>query len=681
MDLRAVPLPQTIGKFRIEALLGRGGMGEVYKAFDPTLQRLVALKVVRPGSESADSLERLRREAQACARLEHNNIVVVHETGEHQGVVYIAMQYLAGASLDVLLARQALTFEQKVGVIVQVLNALQHAHEVGVIHRDIKPSNVHILPDGTVKLLDFGLARVQRAETLTLGGTVMGTVHYASPEQLRGERVDHRTDIYSTGALAYEMLSGRRPFDGDSVVTIVTKVLTQTPAPLDTVWTRRFPGMQDIVQRAMSKAPEDRQQSAREMCEALTTFLAAHRDDITRSQIEFSESSQRTVVMARDLAAAGRVGEAETLLVDTLREDPDATEVRTALDESVAKRMPPPATVPGTGPRATTPTVDSPQSFAKDEAAYATSRTWAMPAAIIAAVVLSGALLLLPWARTQEPSQTAALPTGQDTTPTQPQGDTATPSSPSSTTPVRPPVTSPANNNPEPPRPVDTNANAVKKNSDPVAPPATKPEPPNPRVIAAPAAAPTAKEMFTAADPGTANTGLRYRLIQELAPGEQRDVDPDTMFRTGDRLKLAFESNVDGYFYVVAHGTSGRWNVLFPAPDINGGSNRVARQREYLIPDDGWFEMQPPAGTEEVFVIVSKEPLAELPGFKSPVRKPEMVQAAVVQDLQIRSRDLVYVKDKDKSTTAGRLTQSSYVVNRDELGKFVTAMISLRHGQ
>ena len=659
-------------------------MGEVYKAFDPTLQRLVALKVVRPGTERADSLDRLRREAQACARLEHNNIVIVHETGEYRGGVYIAMQYLAGASLDVLLDRQALSFEQKIGVLVQVLSALQHAHDVGVIHRDIKPSNVHVLPDGTVKLLDFGLARVQRAETLTLGGTIMGTVHYASPEQLRGERVDHRSDIYSTGALAYEMLTGRRPFEGDSVVTVVTKVLNETPPLLDTVWTRRFPGIAEIVMRAMAKLPDDRQQSAQEMCQALSTFLNAHRDDITRARIDFSEASQRTVVMAKELAATGRANDADTLLMNALRDDPDATEVRTVLDESVARRMMPLsipsfATEPAQTGGMSQKTHVAAAGFIRDDAAYAMTRTWAMPTALIAVIVLGAVLLFQPWARTEEPPRPvvedvpgSVRADGSPPQPVPPSAATAAPTvssadTASANTPA-PSVTTP---------PATPKATPAGMDSPGAVEPPKVAEPPTP------SPASTAKELFDAGESGAAvNAGLKYRVIQELAPGDLRDADPDTTFRAGDRVKFAFESNVDGFLYVVAQGSSGRWDVLFPTPEMNGGSNRVSRSQEYEVPGDGWFAFDNNPGVEQIFVIVSKEPLGQLPGFNTPLTKPESVRASIVQDLQrsIRPRDLLYQKDKPTAIT-GRTTQSNYVVNRDELGKSVTATIALRHGQ
>src|SRR5262245_569222 len=199
MGRKDTPLPDSIGRFKILEVLGRGGMGEVYKAFDPTLQRTVAVKTVRPDIDRPEYLDRMMREAQACARLSHPNIVTIYEAAQADGLVYIAMEYLQGKDLAEPIAAGTLSFEEKILVLAKVLEALQHAHSQHVVHRDVKPSNVLMCADGSIKLMDFGLARVLVADTLTASGSVMGTPHYASPEQLKGEAVDNRSDIYSTG--------------------------------------------------------------------------------------------------------------------------------------------------------------------------------------------------------------------------------------------------------------------------------------------------------------------------------------------------------------------------------------------------------------------------------------------------------------------------------------------------
>lgn len=299
MGMRSTPLPELVGRFKVEAVLGRGGMGEVYKAFDPTLQRIVAVKTVRPDIDRPEYLDRLMREAQACARLSHPHIVTVYEAGQVDGIVYIAMEYLQGQNLSQVLERNDLSFEAKIRVLQQVLEALHHAHGLDVVHRDIKPSNIHIQSDGSVKLVDFGLARMLEADTLTASGNVLGTPHYASPEQLKGEEIDRRTDIYSTGVMAYEMLSGRRPFEPDnsSISSIILKVIQQPAEPMNTDMSRMLPEIESIVSRAMSKAPTDRFQSADEMRQALVDFLDKSRVQI--SQVESHGGSTVVVPQAR----------------------------------------------------------------------------------------------------------------------------------------------------------------------------------------------------------------------------------------------------------------------------------------------------------------------------------------------------------------------------------------------
>ena len=313
------PVPSTIGRFRVESLLGRGGMGEVYRAIDPTLQRTVAVKTVKPGIRSREYLDRLYREAQACARLSHPNIVTVFEAGEIDGVVYMAMEYLKGESLADALARGGLSFGERLRALVQILDALQHAHAEGVIHRDIKPSNVYCHADGVIKLVDFGIARVLSSETLTATGVVVGTPHYASPEQLKGEFLDARTDIYSTGALAYELVCDRRPFerDGDSVATLVLRVVTEPPPPIDGPWAEAFPELRTIVTRAMAKTVAERYQTAAEMKAALTAFIDSSREAVSLLESAAGAPSD-LLTEARRLIAEGNLEAAKLLLAKTV---------------------------------------------------------------------------------------------------------------------------------------------------------------------------------------------------------------------------------------------------------------------------------------------------------------------------------------------------------------------------
>lgn len=268
-------MPATIGRYQIRSLIGQGGMGEVYEAFDPSLDRVVALKTIKGGA-GADGpvlLERLYREARACGRLRHPHIVTVHDLGEADGVVFIAMEYLHGENLAMAIERGTLGLEQKIRILMQILDALEYAHGEGVIHRDIKPSNVHLLADGSIKLLDFGLARVAQADGLTKSGAIMGTPDYTSPEQLKGQPLDGRADVYSTGIVAYELLTGRRAFEGESLTAVILKVLSEPPPPMATAWSSTFPEIEQIVDRAAAKSPADRFPSAKAMRDALDAFL------------------------------------------------------------------------------------------------------------------------------------------------------------------------------------------------------------------------------------------------------------------------------------------------------------------------------------------------------------------------------------------------------------------------
>jgi serine/threonine protein kinase len=595
MGMRSTPLPEQIGRFKVEALLGRGGMGEVYKAFDPTLQRTVAVKTVRPDIDRPEYLDRLMREAQACARLSHPNIVTVYEAGQIEGVVFIAMEYLQGENLSQVLERNDLSFEGKIRILEQVLGALHHAHLFDVVHRDVKPSNIHIQSDGAVKLVDFGLARMLTADSLTASGNVLGTPHYASPEQLKGEEIDRRTDVYSTGVMAYEMLSGRRPFEPDnsSISSVILKVIQEAPKPMDTDMSRMLPEIEDIVSRAMAKMPADRYQSAEEMRGALVDFLQQ-----SRSKITLIESHVRSTVVVT------------------------------------------PRTIPA-----------MPLSDA-DAGDAGSKRLWWIGGAAAAALI---AAVMIGWPATNVESATPSSSAAPMS---------ATPAAAVTTPPVNPPAPAPAASAPAAGAPTST-----ERRGEPSAPPAAVPAP----VL-------TAKQLFSS--PGAAPAaGLRYRLIQKRADGTEVDVDSATTFHSGDQVKLSFESNIAGYLYVAAQGSSGSWSVLFPSPEINGGRNQIAPLQEYDVPsDDGWWKFDEKVGTETLFVFLSREPLSQLPGFTRPVNKAETLTASVVQELQqsVRSRDLVFQKDQASGGKPG-VKQATYVVNRADVGKAVTATISLIH--
>jgi Protein kinase domain/Carboxypeptidase regulatory-like domain/PEGA domain len=253
---------QKFGKYEILGELGRGAMGIVYKARDPLIGRLVALKTVTPSLlAEPELLKRFYREGQAAGNLQHNNIVTIYDLGEADGFPYIAMELIEGESLrDIIAEHQSLPIARKLNIIKQLCQGLGYAHQRGVVHRDVKPANILLRSDGTVKIVDFGI--VHLASTgMTTTGMVLGTVTYMSPEQLRGEHVDARSDIFAVGVVTYELLSYRKPFDGPNVTSIMLQIATADPGPLRSLVSQIPPELEELVTRCLRKEPGQRFQS------------------------------------------------------------------------------------------------------------------------------------------------------------------------------------------------------------------------------------------------------------------------------------------------------------------------------------------------------------------------------------------------------------------------------------
>ncbi len=264
---------RNLGRYHLEALLGAGGMGQVYRARDPGLDRQVAVKVLAATlAQESGYLERFQREARAAGKLSHPNIVPVYDVGEQDGLMYLVMQLVPGGTLREYLARRgALPLGEAISILEQVASALQHAHERGLIHRDVKPANILMSSDGRALLADFGIVRVtQNNETaLTRMGAFVGSPEYAAPEMVLGQSADQRVDIYALGVMAYQMLAGRLPFTGlNPMALLVQHAQEQPPSP------RSFnpaisPAVEAVILKAMAKAPAARYQSAIEMVQAL----------------------------------------------------------------------------------------------------------------------------------------------------------------------------------------------------------------------------------------------------------------------------------------------------------------------------------------------------------------------------------------------------------------------------
>ncbi len=262
---------RTVSHYEIERKIGEGGMGEIYLARDTRLDRPVALKFL-PDHLSRDpkARERLLREAKAASKLSHPNILTIHEVGEDEdGNIFIAMAYVEGDTLDQVIARSELSIARVINMATQLCEGLVRAHAAGVVHRDIKPQNILVDRSGRITILDFGLAKVFDAQKLTQTGAMVGTMQYMSPEQARGQEIDHRSDIFSFGAVLYEMITGHAPFAGDNPGTVLNGIMNEQALPPSRINAECPPGLELIVLTALAKKPESRYQKTQEVLDDL----------------------------------------------------------------------------------------------------------------------------------------------------------------------------------------------------------------------------------------------------------------------------------------------------------------------------------------------------------------------------------------------------------------------------
>src|SRR5579872_1168696 len=270
-----------IGRYRIVKELGRGAMGVVYLALDPNIGRPVAIKTIRlsdvaNGEEQKRLRERLFREARSAGMLSHPGIVTIYDVDEQDELAYIAMEYVNGPTLDYLLSQeQGLSREQMLSVLGQTSAALDYAHSKGIVHRDIKPANIMIAADGSTKVTDFGIAKITANDHLTITGTIVGTPHYMSPEQVQGIEVDGRSDQFSLAVIVYEILTGEKPYTGEHLTTVVYKIVAEEPPAPHRLNLTLAGGIEDVLRKAMSKKPEGRFATCQEFTTALETACTA----------------------------------------------------------------------------------------------------------------------------------------------------------------------------------------------------------------------------------------------------------------------------------------------------------------------------------------------------------------------------------------------------------------------
>src|SRR5438477_6246518 len=277
-----IPAGTKLGRYEIRSKIGEGGMGEVYRAYDPKMNREIAIKIL-PAAFSADKgrLAWFEQEAQAAGSLNHPNILVIYHIDTHDGSPYIVSELLEGETLRQRMSGTALAQRRVIDYASQIAHGLAAAHEKGIVHRDLKPDNIFITKDGRIKILDFGIAKLTQPDGSlsqteiptrrvdTDPGVVMGTVGYMSPEQVKGRPVDHRSDIFSFGAILYEMLSGRRAFHGESAAETMSAILKEDPPDLSSTNQNISPALERLVNHCLEKSPESRFHSASDLAFAL----------------------------------------------------------------------------------------------------------------------------------------------------------------------------------------------------------------------------------------------------------------------------------------------------------------------------------------------------------------------------------------------------------------------------
>jgi serine/threonine-protein kinase len=319
-----MPTLTKAGRYEIVGELGRGAMGVVYKAMDPVIGRTVAVKTIRlseqgTGLSRPELLTRFQTEARAAGLLTHPNIVVVFDAGEEDGLYYITMELVEGKSLQALLdGGHTFPLPRTLRIMEQTCSALQFAHERNVIHRDIKPANLMLTADDTVKVTDFGTAKILQFGTVQQTAHVMGTPSYMSPEQVKGRAVDGRSDIFSLGVLLYEMVTGEKPFPGQNITTVIYKIVNEDPVPPRQIDPSIHPGISAVVMKALVKEPDNRYQSCREMLEDLRNYRSlVPGGGNPQSTMVMGGGSPATTVLSGNAGGHGLIGEDQTVVATT----------------------------------------------------------------------------------------------------------------------------------------------------------------------------------------------------------------------------------------------------------------------------------------------------------------------------------------------------------------------------
>jgi len=686
-------IPQHIANYDVERRLGRGAMGTVYLARDRELGRHVAIKLIQADVDSPDMRERFNREARSIAALNHPSIVTLYHSGQEETLPYLVLEYIEGRSiLQVIGKHEPVPLAKKLLWIEQLCEGLQYAHERGIIHRDIKPANLMIDHLDRLRILDFGIARIF-GEAKTAMSALIGTPAYMAPEYIRGEGIDARADVFAAGAVAYELLSYQRAFSGDTQSTILHRVLSEMPARfVEAGATDLDPELEQIVFRALSKDQTARFQTAREFAEAIRA-VRSRVEMNPQAWVKTGEAAGTVVIDHRSATAEPTWSPASNTFVS----DPAALAPTQIVNSRTTSELQPgdPVPVGGEEPasyesaeatvlanlrRASSSVApDAPRDMPHEPAAVAppSSNTWKY-------IAIAACVLIIPAA------VYTALTYSDKPTPDTSAGPTV--GSPGPNEQPAPPATNPTNTNSTSTvasggtgtiDPATTVAAGSKNNGVAVSTPGgngpivpgnegTKPE-----------VTRTAYELFNGSNGSTTLPGLIYRVLQRVnASDAVVSVDPaDKVFRTGrDQFRLAFRSNIDGYLYVAQKSDQGDWDVVFPEPGVNGGSNRVQKNQDYIAPSPDWFQLDPPSGTERVFVFLSKTPVSAFTDLNRPVTSQATLAQSEIDKLQstISMRKLVVAKG-DVPAAAGTGGSGVYVVNADAFANAVMVTFDMTH--
>ena len=582
---------QSVGRYRILDFLGAGAMGEVYLAEDPHIERKLAIKTVRlvgRPQEVDDRKKRLLREARAAGRLLHPNVVTLFDAGEAEGLLYLAFEFVEGTDLASCLEKGALSLREVLRIVHQAADALHYAHGQGIVHRDIKPSNILLDPRGRVKVADFGIAKMAGQSTeLTMAGSVMGSPQYLSPEQIRGEDLDGRSDIFSLGVVLYELLSGNRPFSGETITTLVYQILHKEPPRISDL--RAVPPrLEALLGRMLAKDRDERLATAAEVAGELAA-IETELSDETLAAPAGSDELARTFILPR------RAGSTTAPSLPPVPPPPPAFAAPTApLTQAPATIPPPPpsplpATTAGTPPRSASG-----------------ARLWIPIAAVVVLVVaLAAAWGLWTMRKTDAPAEMQTAEAGRDAgAPSPSTGPAGSPPVPVSVVP--PPGATTAE--PSPPV-VQERVSPLQTRSEPQ--PVLAPQEREPRVQAPPVEAPPPSRREPVPSPSRENPRPTVpgpavapapapetpAADEEAAPSEPapsaspRLPDADQTLRTG--LEVAFRVApqdahilVDGRVIGQARewsGQKGARTYTFPGPGAYLVKIRKPGMKDYQI--------------------------------------------------------------------------------------------------